>query len=165
MAAVVGAFREINAAVAAIEDAKRAHLGDVSVYTPAPNHELLAAIGAPESPVRRYTLIGGLCGVTFGYWIAIWISKYWALVVGGKAIASWIPYTVIGFELMVLIGSLATVAALFVVARLPKITMVGYDPRFSEDQFGVLIECAPAQQRAAAETLRRNGAVEVRNAL
>ena len=47
--------------------------------------------------------------MTFGYWIAIWTSDYWPLVVGGKAIASWIPYTIIGFEVMVLVGALATV--------------------------------------------------------
>ena len=40
----------------------------------------------------------------FGYWIAIWCSEYWPLVVGGKAIATWIPFTVFSFELMVLIG-------------------------------------------------------------
>ena len=29
--------------------------------------------------MRRFTLIGGLLGVTFGYWVAIWISDYWPL--------------------------------------------------------------------------------------
>ena len=44
-----------------------------------------------------HALIGGLLGVTFGYWVAIWISDYWPLVVGGKPVASWVPYTIIGF--------------------------------------------------------------------
>jgi hypothetical protein len=164
MSAVVGAFREVDAAIAAIQEVKRSRIGDVTVYTPAPDHELLQAVEAPESPVRRFTLVGGLCGVTFGYWIAIWASKYWALVVGGKAVASWIPYTVFGFEVMVLIGSLATVAGLFIYARLPKVTMTGYDPRFSEDTYGVLVECTPDRVRAAADALRRSGAVEVHDA-
>ncbi len=69
---------------------------------------------APPSVVRVYTLIGALLGVTFGYWIPIWISDYWPLVVGGKPIASWVPYTIIGFEVMVLIGSLSTVFGMFV---------------------------------------------------
>ena len=67
--------------------------------------------------MRRFTLIGGLLGVTFGYWVAIWISDYWPLVVGGKPVASWVPYTIIGFELMVLIGSLSTVFGMFAVSR------------------------------------------------
>ena len=83
--------------------------------------------------MRRFTLIGGLLGVTFGYWIAIWVSDYWPLVVGGKPIASWVPYTIFGFEVMVLVGALSTVFGLFAVARVPRLTMtVGYDPRFSD---------------------------------
>ena len=70
---------------------------------------LMSANGARDHDRGTRTLIGGLLGASFGYWIAIWSSDYWPLVVGGKAIASWIPYTVFGFELMVLIGSLATV--------------------------------------------------------
>ncbi len=163
MSGVLGAFREVDATVAAIEAIKRGRFGDMTVFSPAPDHEIAAAIGAPEGRVRRYTLIGGLCGVTFGYWIAIWISKYWPLVVGGKAIASWIPYTVLGFELMVLIGGLATVAGLFVEARLPKITLSGYDPRFSAAEYGVYVECALGRARDVAAALRENGAVEVRD--
>jgi hypothetical protein len=34
-------------------------------------------------------------------------------VVGGKAIGSWIPYTIIGFEVMVLVGALSTVFGMF----------------------------------------------------
>ena len=109
-------------------------------------------------------LIGGLLGVTFGYWIAIWVSDYWPLVVGGKAIASWVPYTVFGFEVMVLIGGLSTVAGLFINSRIPRLTMmVGYDPRFSHGDFGVFVESGPDRAHEAGEILRANGAVEVRN--
>ncbi len=163
MAGVLGAFREVDCTIAAIEAVKRGRLGDMTVFSPAPDPEIAAAIDAPESVVRRFTLIGGLCGLTFGYWIAIWVSKYWSLVVGGKAIASWIPYTIIGFELMVLIGGLSTVAGLFIHARLPKITVAGYDPRFSEAEYGVYVECAPERARDVAAVLRTSGAVEVRD--
>ena len=62
------------------------------------------------------------------------------------------PYTIIGFEVMVLIGSLATVLGLFVIARIPRITQtVGYDPRFSDGSFGIWVECPPDEQ----ETVRR----------
>src|SRR5436309_1691924 len=110
MRGVLGAFRELDAAVSAIEALKQKNVGAIRVFTPTPRHELEEAITAPPSPVRRFTLIGGLLGVTFGYWIAIWASDYWPLVVGGKPIASWVPYTIFGFEVMVLIEGLATVA-------------------------------------------------------
>jgi len=165
MQGVLGVFNEVDATVDAIGDLKQSgHSRDIEVFMPTLDHEIEHAVGAPESPVRRFTLIGGLCGVTFGYWIAIWTSDYWPLVVGGKAIASWIPYTILGFEVMVLIGALSTVAGLFINSRLPNLTMtVGYDPRFSAGNYGVYVECAPEQARSIEDTLRRNGAVEVRN--
>src|SRR5688572_32322523 len=118
MQGVLAAFDELDATVSAIEALKENDLGSlIRVYPPTPRHELEEALQAPPSPVRRFTLIGGLLGVTFGYWVAIWISDYWPLVVGGKPVASWVPYTIIGFELMVLIGSLSTVFGMFAVSR------------------------------------------------
>ena len=95
---IVAVFRELDATVDAIEDLKRQKVADVTVYTPTPRHEIEEAVAAPMSPVRRFTLIGGLCGACFGYWIAVWTSDYWPLVVGGKAIATWIPFTIIGLS-------------------------------------------------------------------
>lgn len=163
MRGVIGLFRELDSTVEAIEALKKRPMGEFTVYSPTPRHELEHAIEAPPSVVRRFTLVGGLAGVTFGYWIAIWISDYWPLVVGGKAIATWIPYTVFGFEVMVLVGALSTVAGLFANARVPRITMtVGYDRRFSRGDFGIWVEPAADRLREAEELLRRAGAVEVR---
>jgi hypothetical protein len=164
MQGVIAAFAELDAAVEAIEDLRKKNFTDITVYSPTPRHELEEALDAPKSPVRRFTLIGGLLGVTFGYWIPIWVSDYWPIVVGGKPIASWVPYTIIGFELMVLFGSLATVFGMFAVSRLPRLTMtVGYDPRFSNGDFGVWVAAGPDRANEAAELLRQHGALEVRN--
>jgi hypothetical protein len=163
MRGVLGAFRELDAAVSAIEALKEAKLGAIQVFTPTPRHELEHALDRGPSPVRKFTLIGGLLGLTFGYWIAIWISDYWPLVVGGKPIASWVPYTIFGFEVMVLIGGLSTVLGLFITARIPRLTMmVGYDPRFSHGDYGIWVECPPDKARNAEDLLRQHGAVEVR---
>ena len=119
MPGIIGAFHEIDAAVDAIEALRKSRFNELTVYTPTPRHEFEHALEPPPSRVRIFTLIGGLCGATFGYWIAIWTSSYWPLVVGGKPIASWVPYTIFGFEVMVLVGSLSTVFALFALARRP----------------------------------------------
>ena len=163
MQGVVGAFHEFDTTVAAIEDLKKKKLGEVTVYSPTIRHELEHAIDAPQSVVRRFTLIGGLLGVSFGYWVAIWSSTYWPLVVGGKAIASWIPYTIIGFEVMVLVGALSTVAGMFINSRIPRLsTTSGYDARFSGGYFGIFIACDANKAGQAEELLRHHGAVEVR---
>lgn len=163
MRGVIALFRELDATCDAITALKKRKLGQFTVYSPTPRHEIEHAIDAGPSAVRVFTLIGGLFGVTCGYWIAIWISDYWPIVVGGKAIATWVPYTIFSFEVMVLFGMLATVAGLFANARFPRIThTVGYDARFSHADFGVWIEPAPDKIQETEQLLRDAGAVEVR---
>ena len=163
MSGVVGAFHELDSACEAIEVLKKKAYGEFIVYSTVPRHELDDAIDAPVSAVRRFTLIGGLLGATFGYWIAIWSSDYLPLFVGGKARATWIPYTVFGFEVMVLIGGLATVFGMFANARIPNITRaVGYDPRFSSGHFGIYVDVLPEKYKDVEDVLRKAGAVEVR---
>ena len=160
---LVAIFSQLDALCDAIESLKKDKIETFTVYTPAPRHEIEHALKPPASPVRRFTLIGGLLGVSFGYWIAIWTSEYWPMVVGGKAIASWIPYTIIGFEVMVLVGALSTVAAMFINSRIPKITMtVGFDPRFTNGDYGIFVQAAPERLRDLETKLRHHGAVEVR---
>jgi len=164
MPGIVAAFSELDSTVHAIEAVRQGRFGNVTVYSPTPRHELEHAVDAPPSRVRLFTLIGGLSGATFGYWIAVYASKYWPIVVGNKPIASWVPYTIFGFEVMVLVGSLATVFALFALSRVPRLTMtVGYDPRFSGGHFGVWVEATPERSKELADLLRQHGAVEVRH--
>ena len=163
MLGILGVFRELDATLDAVDTLKRQGIQRVTVYTPTPRHEIEHALHPGPSVVRRFTLVGGLLGATFGYWIAIWASEYWPLVVGGKPIPSWVPYTIFGFEVMVLVGSLATVVGLFVNSRIPRITTtVGYDGRFSAGDFGVWVECPPEKQGAVRQILQRHGATEVR---
>lgn len=163
MRGMLGVFQELDSTVDAIAELKQKKLGDLTVYTPTPRHELEAAVKPPRSAVRKFTLIGGLAGAAFGYWIAIWASNYWPLVVGGKAVSSWLPYTIFGFEMMVMVGALSTVFGMFYLQGIPRLTMtVGYDPRFSHASYGIWCECAPEKLAEAEEILRRHGAVEVR---
>ena len=164
MQGVLAAFAEIDSAVEAIHELRKKSFGDITVFTPTPRHEFEEVMEHPPSKVRRFTLIGGLLGVTFGYWIAVWISDYWPIVVGGKPVASWVPYTIIGFEIMVLFGSLSTVFGMFALSRIPRLTMtVGYDPRFSHGDYGVWVVAAPDRAAEATAVLQRHGALEVRN--
>jgi hypothetical protein len=163
MQGVVGAFQHIDSTVEAAEDLKRERLGEITIFSPTPRHEFEDVMARGPSKVRIFTLAFGLAGVTFGYWIAIWISDYWPLVVGGKPIASWVPYTILGFEVMVLVGSLATVFAMFALSRIPRLTMtVGYDPRFSHGDYGIWVSTTPENADAVAQILTKHGAHEVR---
>jgi hypothetical protein len=162
MQGVLGSFHHIDSAVHAIEDLNRGRYGALTVFTPTPRHEFEEVLARPKSAVRKITLAFGLLGVTFGYWIPIWISDYWALNVGNKPVASWVPYTIIGFEVMVLVGGLATVFGMFALARIPRLTLtVGYDPRFSHGDFGVWVATTPDKAAEVEKLLAKHGA-EVR---
>jgi Protein of unknown function (DUF3341) len=163
MQGVLAVFPQLDAVCAAIKDLKDKKVPKVTVYSPTIQHEIDDAIDAPTSVVRVFTLIGGMCGVTFGYWISIWSSQYWPLQVGGKAIASWIPYTIMGFEMFVMVGCLSTVAGMFINAKLPKlVTNFGYDKRFTHGDYGIWIETTPDKFAELESTLKKHGAVEVR---
>jgi hypothetical protein len=163
MPGVLGSFLEIDSAVRAIEDLKKQKSGDITVFTPTPRHEFEHAMKHPPSKVRIFTLVFGLAGVTFGYWIPVWISDYWPIVVGGKPIASWVPFTILGFEVMVLIGGLATVFAMFGLSHIPRLTMtVGYDGRFSSGHYGVFVDTEPDEIGMVEGILKKYGAEEVR---
>jgi Protein of unknown function (DUF3341) len=159
---ILAAFAHIDAAVDAIRALRAMGLRNLVVYSPAPNHELEEALAHRVSPVRLFTLIGGLTGCAAGFGMTIWMSYDWPVLLGGKPIASLPPYVVIAFELTILLGALSTVAAVAVFSILMGRRCVAYDPRFSDDQIGIFVP-APADQVGPVENLLRSaGAVEVR---
>ena len=162
---VVGVFAHVDTTVKALEELKATGYHDLEVYTPAPMHEIEDVMerDRPVSHVRLFTLIGGLTGTASGFLLTIWSAMQWGLVTGGKPIASIPPFVVIAFELTILFGGLATVLGLVLLGRLPRLRpSAGYDPRFSNDRFGVAVQCAPGRGASVATILRGAGAEEVR---
>lgn len=159
---ILAAFAHIDAAVDAIRALRAMGQRDLVVYSPAPNHEIEEALNYRVSPVRLFTLIGGLSGCTAGFAMTIWMSYDWPVVVGGKPIASIPPYVVIGFELTILLGALSTVAAVALFSVLMGKRGVAYDPRFSDDQIGIFVPVTPEQRPSVEQLFRSAGAVEVR---
>ena len=102
---VLAAYQHVDAASQAISELKEMGHHDFTVYTPVPNHEIADAIDHPVSPVRLWTLIGGLTGCASGFAMTLWMSYDYPLVVGGKPLGSIPPYVVIAFELTILFGA------------------------------------------------------------
>lgn len=165
-ASVVGVFAHVDATLRAIQTLRQRGLRDFSVYMPVPVEEIEEALEheKPVSPVRFFTLVGGLTGTLTGFGLTIWSSLKWNLVVGGKPIVSIPPYVIIAFELTILLGGLCTLLGLLVLGLLPKFRpSASYDPRFSNDKFGVAVRCPAEMAEAARQCLRDAGAQEVRS--
>jgi hypothetical protein len=163
---VLAVFSHIDAAVEAIRKLKGDRYEDLTVYSPVPRHELDAALAQPVSPVRAFTLIGGISGCAIGAWLTLYMSYDWPLVVGGKPVGSVPPYVVIMFEMTILFGALSTLLgialnALFAARRRGTIA---YDPRFSNDKFGIFVPVGADRAAAVESLLRHAGAEEVRRA-
>lgn len=163
---VMGVFAHVDTAVHAIRELRAKGFRAISTYSPVPLPELEEALtghGLPRSPVRLFTLVGGLTGTVSGFALTIWSALKWNLITGGKPVVSIPPFVVIAFELTILLGGLCTLLGLFVTARLPRLRgSPRYDPRFTADRFGVEVACAPAEVPAVQDILRRAGAEEVR---
>ncbi len=163
---VLAVFAHLDATVAAIGRLRQGGHTDFTVYSPIPRHEIEEALDQPVSPVRMFTLIGGIAGCAVGAWITLYMSYDWPLVLGGKPIGSVPPYVVIMFEMTVLFGALSTILgigfnALFAARRLGT---VAYDARFTNDKFGIFVPCPVARQAQIEGLLRGAGAEEVRRA-
>jgi hypothetical protein len=159
---VLGVFAEIDAAVEAVEKLKAAGLTRIVTFSPMPSHDLEHALHPPASPVRMFTLIGGLTGAATGFALPTLTSLDWPLVTGGKPIISIPPMVIIAFELMILFAALSTVAGLFINARLPRARkQVIYDPSFSAGHFGVFVT-ANGKMTQARDIMMQSGATSVR---
>jgi hypothetical protein len=159
---LLASFEHVDAAADAIRALRARGHKNLTVYSPAPNHELEEALNHRVSPVRLITLIGGLTGCAAGFGMTLWMSHDWPVVVGGKPIGSIPPYVVIAFELTILLGALSTVAAVALFSILMGKRGVAYDPRFSDDQIGIFVPAAGDQAGPVEQLLRTAGAVEVR---
>jgi len=135
---------------------------DIETYAPAPFPEVDDAVIEKPSRVRLFTLIGGLTGVVTGYALTIWMANNWQLALGGKPFTSIPPYTIIAFELTILFGGLLTVFGLFLFGKLyPRKLDAAYSPRFSGEEFGLVVGCRKRDVSELEELLRSHGAKEV----
>jgi hypothetical protein len=160
---LLASFVHVDAATDAIRALRAKGFRNLVVYTPAPNHEIEEALDQSVSPVRLFTLIGGLTGCAAGFGMTLWMSYDWPVLAGGKPIGSVPPYVVIAFELTILLGALSTVAAVALFSVLMGKRGIAYDPRYTDDQIGIFVPTTSDQIRSIEQLLRSAGAVEVRH--
>jgi len=162
MPRVLGVYDQPGKTAAAIEQIRGRGYTEIVTYAPAPFEEVDDAVDPKPSGVRLYTLIGGLAGVVAGYAMTIWMANDWQIVIGSKPYSSIPPYTIIAFELMILFGGLLTALGLFVQGKLLRFKKHdAYHPRFSAEDFGVVVTCEPRDVSELESLLRAHGAMEV----
>ena len=159
---LLAVYAEAAAAARAIASLREHGLARIESFSPVPDARLQAALAPRTSPVRVFTLAGGALGCASGLALCVWTSLAWPLMTGGKPIVSMPAFWIIAFELAILFGALSTLLGFLIQARLPRATGAAYDPRFSEDRYGVLVTASADEAVRARELLDAAGAEEVR---
>ena len=163
MAELLGVLSTPHETVAAIERLQKAGFKKLDVYSPVQSHEIEHALDRGPSRVRAWTLIGGLTGVTVGYAGQILAAYDWPLVIGGKPFASIPAYTIVAFEMTILLGGVLTVLGLVTHGIILSLRQnSAYRPAFSDAEFGFLVECHSDQITRVQELLAEAGCKEVR---
>jgi len=160
--AIISSFADETQCAHAIEELRAAKVGEFNTFSPIPSHRIEHAIGRTKSPVRWIVLTGGISGVLTGLAVTIGTTYEWRLNAGGKPLLSWPPFIIICFELMVLLGGIFGFFGVLGLAGIPATEIEpGYDGRFGEDRFGIVVRCDEAEAVRVESMMKEAGAEEV----
>jgi hypothetical protein len=155
-------FTDEHACVRGIERLREAGFSRPHAFSPFMCEDILAALQERRSPVRFWVLTGGITGCTTGFALTIGLMLEYPHVTAGMPIVSIPPFVIIAFELTILFGALFGVIGFLLHGRFPRVTPVpGYDVGFTNDRFGVVVQCEARDQSRAESLLRDAGASEV----
>lgn len=161
---VVGHFEYVDDTEKAIEAVKAAGIDDFELYSPVPNHDLEEVIyrGKVRSPVRMFTLLGGLTGCLGAFLMTSWMSIDWPLRTSAKPIVSIPAFVIIAFECTILLGAIFTLIGMFHNSRIPDLFRApGYRPQFTENIFGLVARVPKDQADSVKQQFVDCGAQEV----
>ncbi len=161
---LLGIFPDLDDLLAALRRLKENDGRVLTVFSPIHFSEIQEIVGHKTSGVRYLTLIGGILGGISLVGLAIYAHLSFQFVTGGKPVIPSIPFVVPFFEGTILLAAIFTVLSWVLKGRLPRGRLpAGYDPRFSEDRFGILLACPPGRRELLESILRDAGAEEVRD--
>jgi hypothetical protein len=159
---VFAVYAHVDELLRGIAALKESGVREFQVFSPVPHHAITHALGAPPSPVRVFTLAGGLAGLAIGWGITLGPLGNFSLHVGGKPLASIPPFAVVAYICTILFGALATLIGMIVHTRLPQVELTqGYDERLSSDHFGIQVRCAVGDRERVGKMLRASGATDI----
>ncbi len=140
-ATITARYLDARALVEAAKKVKAAGYHRIEFFSPVRIVKLERVLGYRPSPVRFWTLIGALTGLTGGYILAGGTALVNNIIVGGKHAVSLIPYSVIGFEGIILIGSIANFMGFLFYTRRYRRKKMPYDQRYSRNMFALVVSC------------------------
>jgi hypothetical protein len=162
--ALLGIFPNLDDLLNALRKLKKADCKILTVFSPIHFSEIQEIVGHKPSSVRYLTLAGGILGGASLVGLAVYSHLSFKFITGGKPVIPPIPFVVPFFEGTILLAVISTVVAWMLKGRMPRARLPGaYDPRFSEDRFGVLVGCESRERSIILKLLNEAGVEEVRD--
>jgi hypothetical protein len=163
---LVATFSDSGKLLHAVRALKREDFRIYDVYAPYPIHGLDAAMGVRRTRLPWITFVVGCCALALALTFQFYTTVLdWPLNVGGKPDNSTLAFVPICFELTVLLSGLATVAALFLRARLyPGKRESLFAEGVTNDTFALVLRKseAPFDIHGARKLLQESGADRIR---
>jgi hypothetical protein len=160
--ATLGIFTSGDDLLSALRELRGKGYPIQEVYSPIPLEEVSQALSLKPSIIRAITLAGGILGGSSLVALGAYAHSSFHLITSGKPIIPPIPFVIVFFEGLVLLAVIFTVAAWILEGRLPRVHFPrGYDRRFSQDRFGIVVPAAPGTNEEISRILKQAGAEEV----
>lgn len=163
-------FQYLDDFCTSIKELRKKDFKKITTYSPCPRHEIIDALGKPQSRVPFFTLLFGAVGVCTAYTLASWMSLDWVLPVSNKPTISIPPFTIIAFELMVLLGAYGTMIGIVSLAiretkkyTFPNSKKFKEYSRFTGDRFGLVVRCEKKDFTKIQTILNKNKPEEIHN--
>lgn len=155
-------FDDYTAFEQALKALKSSRISRYEAYGPVNLSELESYMPHKGSGVRIAATTWALIGMASFFFLAVGASLVFPLIVGGKPPVSRVPFVVVTYEGTILLGAIATILAVIILARLaPWAPPDDYDPRFSNDTFGIDVHCTSRDCAEVRDLLQKAGAVEI----
>ncbi|OFZ29783.1 MAG: hypothetical protein A2622_11240 [Bdellovibrionales bacterium RIFCSPHIGHO2_01_FULL_40_29] len=137
---IAGIFLEESQVLQAARKVRESGFIHFDAITPYPVHGMEEACGIKRSGLPYVTFIAGVVGMLAGLGLTYYTSvSDWPLNIGGKPLFSLPAFIPIIFELTILFAALCSVAALFVVCKMPKVDPPTIDKDLTSHKFAIFI--------------------------
>ena len=165
---VMGLFSDFDEAFAAISDIRKTKVpgvsvDDVTLKSPIEHPEIEEILGERPVHVQKFTLMGAIFGVTFGFFfLASAQATFLVQPQGGKAVVPLPSNFVLMYEMLIFFAVWCTFFSFLFLSGLLRKRHTLYSEKVSLDQVGILIDVDEDCLEPIKELFKQHKAVEIR---
>lgn len=160
---ILAIFSDINPAADAIEQLRNAGVHDdcMNVISGIPVTEAMLGRPSQWTNVPRLAMGGAAAGFVLGVFLGFIAPDLYTIQVGGQPFTPVPPAVIVIFEMTMLLMLLSTFLGVFLDSYFPSYRPMKYVPEISDGKIGILIECAPPDEKKVTDMLKKLGAESV----